>query len=188
MTSATLGPGASHRLGEAQRPRCQKQDPRGRNTPRSRDRGRRNYVTGEVWKNKHPFRLAPNKAISDDVAWQCKHYTGRGVMKLHRRYGSACFEDGGFDRSPHSSFLENGPGSRWSRSQRILAASLGTSSGKKLCHDVVWGPDFTAQPYCVDCGVFGRVARGACTRYNMCGRFDPAAGSVNVVSSWRTLS
>ena len=33
--------------------------------------------------NKYPFRLAPNKAISNDIAWQCKHYTGRGVMKLH---------------------------------------------------------------------------------------------------------
>ena len=43
----------------------------------------RGVLTGEVWKNKHPFRLARNKAISDDVAWQCKHYTGRGVMKLH---------------------------------------------------------------------------------------------------------
>ena len=45
--------------------------------------GRRNFVTGEVWKNKHPFRLAPNKAITNDIAWQYKHYTGRGVMKLH---------------------------------------------------------------------------------------------------------
>ena len=40
-------------------------------------------VTGEMWKNKHPFRPAPNKATSDDVAWECKHYTGRGVMKLN---------------------------------------------------------------------------------------------------------
>ena len=45
--------------------------------------GRRDDVTGEVWKNKHPFRLAPNKAISNDIAWQFKHYTGREVMKFH---------------------------------------------------------------------------------------------------------
>ena len=77
MTSATLGPGASHRLGEAQRPRCQKKK---KILAAETLRG---VVTGEVWKNKHPFRLAPNKAISDDVAWECKHYTGRGVMKLH---------------------------------------------------------------------------------------------------------
>ena len=45
--------------------------------------GRRNFVTGEVWKNKHPFRLAPNKAITNDITWECKHHIGRGVMKLH---------------------------------------------------------------------------------------------------------
>ena len=41
-------------------------------------------------------------------------------------YGSACLEDRRINRSPYSIFLENCPGSRWSRSQRILAASLGT--------------------------------------------------------------
>ena len=46
------------------------------------------------------------------------------------------------------------------RSQRILPANLGT----KL------------------------LARRACTRYMLCGRFDPAAGSVNVASTWRRLS
>ena len=40
--------------------------------------GRRDYVTGEMWKNKSPFRLALNKAASDEIAWHCKHYTGRG--------------------------------------------------------------------------------------------------------------
>ena len=30
--------------------------------------GRRNYVTGEMWKNKPPFRLAVNKATSDEIA------------------------------------------------------------------------------------------------------------------------
>ena len=40
--------------------------------------GRRDYVTGEMWKNEHPYRLALNKAASDEIAWHCKHYTGRG--------------------------------------------------------------------------------------------------------------
>ena len=53
--------------------------------------GKRDYVTGGVWKNKPPFRLALNKAASDDTAWQCKHYTGRGVMKLHE-FGAAFVE------------------------------------------------------------------------------------------------
>ena len=30
--------------------------------------GRRDYVTGEMWKNKPPFRLALNKAASDEIA------------------------------------------------------------------------------------------------------------------------
>merc|ERR1712019_276673 len=40
--------------------------------------GRRDYVTGEMWKNKPPFRLALNKAASDEIIWHAKHYTGRG--------------------------------------------------------------------------------------------------------------
>merc|ERR1711953_327125 len=46
--------------------------------------GRRDYVTGEMWKNNPPFRLALNKAPSDEIIWHCKHYTGRGVMKYYK--------------------------------------------------------------------------------------------------------
>merc|ERR1719486_1672205 len=46
--------------------------------------GRRDYVTGEMWKNKPPFRLVLNKAASDEIIWHCKHYTGRGVMKYYK--------------------------------------------------------------------------------------------------------
>ena len=42
-----------------------------------------------------------------------------------RGYGSACLEDGRINRSLYSSFFENCPGSGWSGSQRILAATLG---------------------------------------------------------------
>merc|ERR1740115_65130 len=45
--------------------------------------GRRDYVTGEMWKSKPPFRLVLNKAASDEIIWHCKHYTGRGVMKFY---------------------------------------------------------------------------------------------------------
>merc|ERR1712151_1218803 len=45
--------------------------------------GRRDYVTGEMWKNTPPFRLVLNKAASDEIHWHCKHYTGRGVMKFY---------------------------------------------------------------------------------------------------------
>ena len=52
----------------------------------------RNCVTGEVRKNKLPSRLDLNSAVSDDTAWQCKQYTGRGVRKLHES-GTAPAED-----------------------------------------------------------------------------------------------
>ena len=35
--------------------------------------GGQNCVTGEMWKNKPPFSLTLNNAVSDDTAWQCKH-------------------------------------------------------------------------------------------------------------------
>ena len=44
--------------------------------------GRQNCVTGEVWQDKPPLRLNLNKATSDDIAWRCKHYSGRGAMKF----------------------------------------------------------------------------------------------------------
>merc|ERR1719328_701173 len=55
--------------------------------------GRRDYVTGEMWKNKPPFRLCLNKAASDEIIWHCKHYTGRGVMKFYQS-GEALAQDG----------------------------------------------------------------------------------------------
>merc|ERR1712048_1407351 len=51
--------------------------------------GRRDYVTGEMWKNKPPFRLVLNKAASDEIMWHCKHYTGRGVMKFYETGGKS---------------------------------------------------------------------------------------------------
>ncbi|RKP26505.1 FAD binding domain-containing protein [Syncephalis pseudoplumigaleata] len=43
--------------------------------------GHRDYVTGEMWKNKGPFRLVLNTAASKEIEWHCKHYAGRGLMK-----------------------------------------------------------------------------------------------------------
>ena len=54
--------------------------------------GKRDCVTEEMWENKPPFSLALNSAVSDDTAWQCKHYTGRGLRKLHES-GTAPAED-----------------------------------------------------------------------------------------------
>ena len=43
---------------------------------------KRDYVTGEMWKNKPSFRVVLNKAVSDDIARQCKHYTRHGVINF----------------------------------------------------------------------------------------------------------
>merc|ERR1719206_735896 len=60
--------------------------------------GRRDYVTGEMWKNKPPFRLCLNEAASDEIIWHCKHYTGRGVMKAYES-GTALAADMGIELS-----------------------------------------------------------------------------------------
>lgn len=42
----------------------------------------RDYVTGVMQKhNKYPYRLCLNSTASSEIAWHCRHYTGRGVMK-----------------------------------------------------------------------------------------------------------
>jgi len=47
------------------------------------DLGTRDYVTGCMWEhNKGPYRLILNSAASAGIAWHCKHYVGRRVMKV----------------------------------------------------------------------------------------------------------
>ncbi|KAJ3039763.1 hypothetical protein HDV00_011890 [Rhizophlyctis rosea] len=43
--------------------------------------GHRDYVTGQMWKNKGPFRLVLNGKGGKEIEWHCKHYMGRGLMK-----------------------------------------------------------------------------------------------------------
>ena len=43
--------------------------------------GRRDYVSGEMYKHKGPFRLVLNGKASQAIEWHCKHYCGRGVMQ-----------------------------------------------------------------------------------------------------------
>ncbi len=43
--------------------------------------GRRDYVTGEMNKNKGPFRLILNGKSIKEIEWHCKHYVGRKLMK-----------------------------------------------------------------------------------------------------------
>merc|ERR1712232_810947 len=79
--------------------------------------GRRDYVTGEMWKNKPPFRLTLNNAAATEMIWHAKHYTGRGVMKYYES-GVALAQDIGI--------YEDGKGSRrWPLASIPLGQVLG---------------------------------------------------------------
>merc|ERR1719222_1015659 len=56
--------------------------------------GRRDYVTGMMWKNKGVtlgettgFFLCLNGKASTEIQWHCKHYKGRGIMKSYKNMG-----------------------------------------------------------------------------------------------------
>lgn len=58
--------------------------------------GRRDFVTGEMWKNAGPFRLILNSVASKAIAWHCEHYKGRGIMKQYNS-GAELAKDIGVD-------------------------------------------------------------------------------------------
>merc|ERR1719262_1759975 len=124
--------------------------------------GRRDYVTGEMWKNKAPFRLILNKAASDEIIWHCKHYTGRGVMKFYEN-GAAFAKDLGVPVSvleaTHQAHYdaakktEKDPdGGSWNAypsGKSWDEASGKTGSGKKFYHNIIPGSEVATQPFYV---------------------------------------
>eukprot|EP00413_Alexandrium_margalefii_P011781 CAMPEP_0204529988 /NCGR_PEP_ID=MMETSP0661-20131031/10366_1 /ASSEMBLY_ACC=CAM_ASM_000606 /TAXON_ID=109239 /ORGANISM="Alexandrium margalefi, Strain AMGDE01CS-322" /LENGTH=1076 /DNA_ID=CAMNT_0051536043 /DNA_START=60 /DNA_END=3290 /DNA_ORIENTATION=- len=124
--------------------------------------GRRDYVTGEMWKNKPPFRLALNKKASDEIAWHCKHYTGRGVMKFYES-GEALAKEMGIPVSTleatheahYQAYLktEKDPdGGSWPAypSGKSWDEPSGkTGAGKKFFHNVIPGSAVKTEPFYV---------------------------------------
>merc|ERR1719183_1228769 len=124
--------------------------------------GRRDYVTGEMWKNKAPFRLVLNKAASDEIIWHCKHYTGRGVMKFYES-GEAFAKDINVPLSTlekeHDQHYEaakktekDPDGGSWPAypsGKSWDEASGKTGSGKKFYHNIIQGSDVKTQPFYV---------------------------------------
>jgi succinate dehydrogenase/fumarate reductase flavoprotein subunit len=124
--------------------------------------GRRDYVTGEMWKNKPPFRLCLNKAASDEIIWHCKHYTGRGVMKAYAS-GADLAKDMGIplqtlvdvhdahynaakkqEQDPDGGSYPAYPsGKTWDE------ASGKTGSGKKFVHHIIPGSAVATEPFFV---------------------------------------
>jgi len=124
--------------------------------------GRRDYVTGEMWKNKPPFRLCLNKKASDEIIWHCKHYTGRGVMKYYES-GEALARDMGISVSvleetheqhyQASKKTEKDPdGGAWPAypsGKSHDEPSGKTGSGKKFYHNVIPGSAVKTEPFYV---------------------------------------
>merc|ERR1711953_857686 len=124
--------------------------------------GRRDYVTGEMWKNKPPFRLCLNKAASDEIIWHCKHYTGRGVMKYYAS-GNDLAKDMGVPlktlEDAHDIHYESAKktekdpdGGSWPAypSGKSWDEPSGkTGSGKKFYHNIIPGSAVPAEPFYV---------------------------------------
>merc|ERR1712045_771962 len=124
--------------------------------------GRRDYVTGEMWKNKPPFRLCLNKAASEEIHWHCKHYTGRGVLKFYESGAELATEMGvpvsvlekthddhyqaakKTEKDPDGgSFPAYPSGKSWDE------PSGKTGSGKKFYHNIIPGSAVKSEPFYV---------------------------------------
>ncbi|CAK0853738.1 unnamed protein product, partial [Prorocentrum cordatum] len=124
--------------------------------------GRRDYVTGEMWKNKPPFRLCLNKAASSEISWHCKHYTGRGVMKFYET-GESLAKDMGVPLSvleqTHAEHYQaakktekdpdGGSYPAYPSGKSWDEASGKTGSGKKFYHNIIDGPAVKTEPFYV---------------------------------------
>merc|ERR1719471_2387072 len=124
--------------------------------------GRRDYVTGEMWKNKPPFRLCLNKAASDEIIWHCKHYTGRGVMKYYSS-GQELAKDMGVPLQKlvdtHETHYqaakkqekdpEGGPFPAYPSGKTWDEPSGKTGSGKKFYHNIIDGSKVATEPFYV---------------------------------------
>jgi cytochrome b involved in lipid metabolism len=124
--------------------------------------GRRDYVTGEMWKNKPPFRLCLNKAAADEIIWHCKHYTGRGVMKYYES-GKALAAEMGVPvekiAAVHDQHYnaakkqekdpEGGQYPAYPSGKTHDEPSGKTGSGKKFFHNIIPGSQFASEPFYV---------------------------------------
>merc|ERR1712139_122371 len=124
--------------------------------------GRRDYVTGEMWKNKPPFRLCLNKLASDEIIWHCKHYTGRGVMKYYPS-GNDLAKDMGISVdtlvATHNGHYEaakktekDPDGGSWPAypsGKSWDEVSGKTGSGKKFFHNIIPGSQVPQEPFYV---------------------------------------
>merc|ERR1712100_861921 len=124
--------------------------------------GRRDYVTGEMWKNRPPFRLCLNNAAATEMIWHAKHYTGRGVMKYYES-GEALAKDMGVDVNvlveEHNRHFEagkkmekdpeGGPWPAYPSGKCWDEPSGKTGSGKKFYANLLEGSKVPDEPFYV---------------------------------------
>ncbi|KAI7865853.1 FAD binding domain-containing protein [Spinellus fusiger] len=89
--------------------------------------GHRDYVTGEMWKNKFPIRLVLNTAASKEIEWHCRHYAGRGLMEKFAS-GEALAKNMGISPSKLEETFET--------YNAIAAGKVKDPWGKKFFHNV----------------------------------------------------
>jgi flavocytochrome c len=75
--------------------------------------GRRDYVTGMMWKNKGVklgnttgFFLCLNKKAATEMNWHAKHYMGRGLMKFYKSLADLAKEYGFDVKNTEAAFKE----------------------------------------------------------------------------------
>jgi len=122
--------------------------------------GRRDYVTGEMWKSKAPFRLCLNKAASEEIHWHCEHYKGRGVMKFYSS-GAELAKEMGVSLDLMSKEVQahyeaamkqekdpnGGPYPAYPDGKSWDEASGKTGVGKKFFHNLIDGKQFAKEPF-----------------------------------------
>ncbi|CAE8717849.1 unnamed protein product [Polarella glacialis] len=122
--------------------------------------GRRDYVTGEMWKSKPPFRLCLNKAAADEIIWHCN--SGAQVMKFYGS-GDELAKDIGVSLSvleaTHEAHYQaakktekdpdGGPWPAYPSGKSWDDCSGKTGSGKKFYHNTIPGSAVKSEPFYV---------------------------------------
>ncbi|KAJ3017536.1 hypothetical protein HKX48_003502 [Thoreauomyces humboldtii] len=93
--------------------------------------GHRDYVTGEMWKNKGPFRLILNGKGGKEIEWHCKHYMGRGLMKHFKGADALAKEMGINVKTLEETFTK----------YNEIARTKKDPFGKKFFHNAPFVPD-----------------------------------------------
>jgi len=96
------------------------------------DLGTRDYVTMSMWKHdKAPYRLILNEASFKNIAWHCKHYCGRRVMREYAN-GREMAKDTGLPLDTLTKTLND---------YNSYAAKKNDPWGKKFFNGIPWSVD-----------------------------------------------